>query len=519
MWNTVLFDLDGTLTDSGEGITKSVQYALKKGFGIEALDLNELRQFVGPPLKEQFMQYANLTEEEGEYAVECYRERYSVQGIYENALYDGIGQLIADLRREGFRIALSSSKPTIYCRQILDTFHLTQYFDVIVGSELDGSRVDKAEVIEEVFRQFGPGVRREEAVLVGDRNYDVNGAKKAGISSIGVTYGYGSREELEAAWPDCIVDSTEELRNVLIGQYRDGMRKRDPQAAYKEQYRDKFGKSGVRRYAYDGSRGHRIFRLISPFLIALAISLVMGSIAEIIALSVNGFDQAAAMPLSLKLTMIMTGVMDVILFLIMYFMWKKDEQLRQYYRADERILRKNRFGITEALTLLCAVELVSVCSSAISSALIPMSEGYEMLMDSMNSIPPWISFILVAFIAPFSEEMLFRGVIYRRARDYYNIYIAALISAVLFGVFHMNLSQGIPAAVLGFVFCLFYEHYGTLKANILCHILINIIGSISILTDQALINSIMTTIMIVIALIGIYGMYHIFKKEPKVNQI
>ena len=223
MWNTVLFDLDGTLTDSGEGITKCVQYALRKEFNIVVDDLRDLDCFVGPPLKEQFMQYAGLTEEEGQRAVRAYRERYRTRGIYENRLYDGILPLLKQLAAEGMTLAVSSSKPTEFCREILRYFGIEPYFRVIVGSELSGERTKKAEVLEETLRRLGMQGSRQCVVLVGDRKYDVEGAKEAGISSIGVTYGYGSRAELEKAWPDAVVDNPEELRNVLIGQYRDGI--------------------------------------------------------------------------------------------------------------------------------------------------------------------------------------------------------------------------------------------------------------------------------------------------------
>ena len=115
MWDTVLFDLDGTLTDSGEGITKSAQYALEKEFDMKIEDPHELDFFVGPPLKDSFMEYAGLTEEEASRAIKAYRERYTVTGIYENRLYDGIGSLLSALSAEGFQIALASSKPTEFC--------------------------------------------------------------------------------------------------------------------------------------------------------------------------------------------------------------------------------------------------------------------------------------------------------------------------------------------------------------------------------------------------------------------
>ena len=221
MWNTVLFDLDGTITDSGEGITKSVQYALEKEFGMK-VPLEELRCFVGPPLKEQFMSFAGVSEEEAVRAVERYRERYRPKGIYENYLYDGIKGVLRQLHEEHFTIALTSSKPTEFCRQILRMFNIDEFFTAIVGSEMDGRRTDKHEVIEETIYELGMQDMRDEIVMVGDKKHDCIGARAAGIDCIGVTYGFGSREELEAEWPACIVDSPIELRNVLIGQARGG---------------------------------------------------------------------------------------------------------------------------------------------------------------------------------------------------------------------------------------------------------------------------------------------------------
>ncbi len=531
MWKTVLFDLDGTITDSGEGIMKSAQYALQKGFQIEVEDLNDLRFFVGPPLISSFMKF-NLTEDEAKQAVNLYRERYNVKGVLENQIYENMAELIQALKKEGLRVALSSSKPTVYCRQILDSYQLTPYFDVIVGSELDGTRVDKAEVIEEVIRQLGPDTNREELVLVGDRSYDILGAKKAQIASVGVTFGYGNRAELEAVWPECIVDSVSELKNVLIGQYREGMKmqaeaeaqkryEHDPQAVYKQMASARYAQEMTSHhqplYPFDGSSFHRIMRIVWPMILGILINFGLSLVYGIIAFAVFGQDFTEE--LSLRDTMLLTGIMDVLIFIIMYKMYSKDEGLRYSFGARERLLGVHRFGVKEALLMLCAIETCSFFANLISSYLIPLSEVYESLMESMKAVPPVFSFILVVFFAPFAEELLFRGVIYRRARDYYNIYTAAIISGVLFGIFHLNLSQGIPALVIGFVFCLLYEHYGTLKANILCHIVINAFGSISILTENETVLSIIGVIMAVMALIGIGCLYYIFKKDERVNRI
>lgn len=212
-WKYIFFDLDGTLTDPKVGITKSVAYALKS-FEIEVEDLDSLCKFIGPPLKESFMKYYGLNSEEGDKAVEIYREYFRPHGVYENAVYEGIPELMASLCNEGKRLVLASSKPTVFVETILEHFDLRKYFEVVVGSELDGTRVIKAEVIAYALEQAGI-TDKSQVVMIGDREHDVIGAKENGVASIGVTYGYGSREEHEACNADVIVESVSELGNVL----------------------------------------------------------------------------------------------------------------------------------------------------------------------------------------------------------------------------------------------------------------------------------------------------------------
>lgn len=215
MYKVILFDLDGTLTESGEGITKSVQYALEK-IGRPEPDLEKLKVFVGPPLKEQFMKYANLDEECADEAVRLYRERYSVTGIYENRPYDGVKELLGFLKKKGYVLAVASSKPEYYVEKILDYFEMTEYFTEIVGSEMNGERVKKAEVIEEALRRLDFTKKREQVLMVGDKEHDVLGARELGISCVAVTYGYGTVEELEAVDPFKMVASVEELMSFFV---------------------------------------------------------------------------------------------------------------------------------------------------------------------------------------------------------------------------------------------------------------------------------------------------------------
>lgn len=215
MYQAILFDLDGTLTQSGEGITRSVQYALEK-LGKPEPDRKKLEVFVGPPLLQQFMKYAELDEETAAKAVEYYRERYSTVGIYENKLYPGVEELLKQLKSRGYILAVASSKPEYFVRKVLEHFGLTGYFQEIAGSEMNGSRTSKAEVIQEVLERLHMSRRRKEVIMVGDKEHDILGARQAGLDCVAVSYGYGTEEELEKAAPLKTVASTGELLDFFF---------------------------------------------------------------------------------------------------------------------------------------------------------------------------------------------------------------------------------------------------------------------------------------------------------------
>ena len=213
MYRILMFDLDGTLTDPKEGITKSFQYALEC-CGIKE-DLENLNRVIGPPLIDSFMEFYSFDREKGMYAVEKYRERFSKTGIHENALYPGIKELLRDLKKIGKTVALATSKPIIFAEQILEEFKIGEYFDVKVGSELDGRLSYKNEVIGEVLRRLG-NPPKDSALMIGDRKQDIEGAKALGVHSLGVRFGYAEKGELERAGADYILDSVEDVRSFLI---------------------------------------------------------------------------------------------------------------------------------------------------------------------------------------------------------------------------------------------------------------------------------------------------------------
>ncbi len=212
-YDYLLFDLDGTLTDPGEGITNSVAYALRKQ-GIEVTDKKELYCFIGPPLSESFSRFYGFSMEESLKCVEYYREYYTDRGIFENLLYEGIPELLADLKAQGKTILLATSKPELFAKQILDHFDLTRYFDHICGASMDESRNKKAAVIEYAL-ETAKIKDRTRAVMIGDREQDIKGAGLNGLDSIGVLFGYGDRPELEGAGATYIAEGVEDIKKFI----------------------------------------------------------------------------------------------------------------------------------------------------------------------------------------------------------------------------------------------------------------------------------------------------------------
>ena len=213
MYQNLLFDLDGTLTDPGVGITNSVVYALEK-YGIKTDDRTQLYKFIGPPLQDSFEQFYGISKEDAKTAVQYYREYYKETGIFENKLYDGMEHLLQSLCEAGKKLFVATSKPEAFAVQILEYFSVNQYFTYIAGSNMDGTRSKKEEVIAYALKA-GKIQDLSSAVMIGDREYDVTGAKKAGIASIGVLFGYGSRKELEAAGADALAESTKDIYPIV----------------------------------------------------------------------------------------------------------------------------------------------------------------------------------------------------------------------------------------------------------------------------------------------------------------
>ncbi|MFF3021044.1 HAD hydrolase-like protein [Gottfriedia sp. NPDC057948] len=215
-YHTILFDLDGILTGPRVGILNSVKYALQKMNQSIPLE-SQLLKFIRPPIQRSFSEICQFNEEELLNAVRLYRDYFSQSGMIENNVYDGIRELLSDLQKEKKRLYVATSKPTIFARKIVSHFQLDEFFLQVVGSELDGTRIDKGEIIEYIFEKNNE-ISKEDSVMVGDRFHDIKGAKIANIDSIGITYGYGTELELTNAGANAIINSVDQLKKMLLNE-------------------------------------------------------------------------------------------------------------------------------------------------------------------------------------------------------------------------------------------------------------------------------------------------------------
>lgn len=516
MFSYILFDLDGTLSDPKQGICGSVQYALKS-FGIDEPDIDRLEPFIGPPLRDSFMKYYGFTPEQAEEAVAKYRERFSVTGKYENTLYPGIAPLLHDLVRAGAKLAVASSKPTVYVEDILVHFGIRQYFDIVVGSELDGTRDRKEEVVAEALRQLDEscGAKPCEVVMVGDRCFDVEGAKAAGTRSVAVTYGYAQPGELEQAGADIIVRDVEGLRQVLMG----GAGKNSWQSAgqnartgegwqnagqippvgsssrYRSSTRCSAGRNsaagtwqnagqGAGQNAGQHSRmsgSSQMSDKMRDFWKAIGVSaLAMGTYYLVsIAISTG----------VLLMSMLMTPVLDVFgigarentynlwmnlanalatagAFAACFGIWHKQMNFKAKRSIDGLSL--------VPMAILAAASAVGMNGLLNLIELYRFSPTFQEISEIQFDTPVWLGIISYGILAPLGEEVVFRGVVYGQFKKVMKVPIAIVFSGLAFGLFHGNLVQAVYATVIGILLALVYELYGTLIAPMVFHGIANL---------------------------------------------
>lgn len=454
MYEYILFDLDGTLTDSKEGICKCVQYALKKQ-GIDEPNLDVLEPFIGPPLSESFKEFYHMNEEQIEKAVVDYRERFSATGLYENALYDGIDDVLSDLNNKGKHLAVASSKPQEFVKRILKHFKINKYFDVVVGSELDGRRSNKAEAIEEALKQLysleeGADVKeylsnnkdiKLSTVMVGDRKFDIKGAKDFGIASVGVKYGFAPKGELETAGAGFIAKSVSELHDYLLN----GNKKK------KERIENK-------------SSFFKSLNVILPLVWYYFMMIIVSFVSSVIIRVINDSGDVEKILWISNNSTLMSGIILatalVLISLVLLVLFRKTDKLVVkmkttyiFYFAGGALLG---LGLNVLLPLFAKVSKIEALKY----------EGSDMV----NNLPVLMGFLVFVILSPVMEELLFRWLIYGRMKAMLNASMAVILSAVFFGFYHGNLLQGIYAVIMGIVMAIIYEKSGSILSSMLFHI-------------------------------------------------
>lgn len=455
----LLFDLDGTLTDPKVGICTCVQYALAS-FGIDEPDLDRLEPFIGPPLKNSFMNYYHLTEEQAEAAVAKYRERFSETGIFENKLYDGIVPMLIALNSQGLHLAVASSKPQIYVEKILEHFNIARYFQVVVGSELDGTRVNKEEIVEEALRQlFGEQpVDKRQVYMIGDRRYDAEGARKAGVESVCVTYGYGSMEELKEAKADYIVRSVEELQKFLLRGTEEKQKLTPTQ---------------------------RILQLFIPLLLFVFVKNLAMNLAGLMLQTLgNAFPAGSFLFVHDEAgnLVALTGNSGVIMQIIGFAAGAAavaNIAKRTITRANESMklmhIRKDPVKTYVFLALSCLGAVVGLNLLMSLSGLTSLSESYQAVAQEQYSANLLMGILCYGLVTPFAEEILFRGIIYNCLRRNMTVKMSIFISSMIFGMYHMNSVQGIYAFLIGCVIAYAYEYFGDFRVAVAIHMLANVL--------------------------------------------
>lgn len=437
MYQFVLFDLDGTLTDPKEGITKSVQHALKS-FDIEENNLDKLEPFIGPPLRDSFRDFYGIDGEDTEKAVAVYRERFETQGINENKIYPGMAQLLRDLKERGVMLAIASSKPQEFVHIVLRNFEIEDCFCVIVGCEKDGTRDTKIEVLTEALAQLkkkaGRRFKIEKTLMVGDRRFDVEAAAQLGIACAAVTYGYAPEGELENCDPDYMADSVEELEEIIVGE-KSYMKYRNKNAFVKT------------------------LEILLPLLIFWALELIVYNVGYVV---VGRYVPTLAEDTN-RLSVWLNAAAAVATWPVLAKLYAAS------YRGDTShiITRRSRALLKRDAVLVVAYAVAMGLGLNILVAyfkLAGMSGAYEQVAGIQYSVSLPVGLVIYGILTPFTEEVIFRGVIYNRIRKYFPLPMAMFASALIFGCFHGNVVQMIYAILMGMALALVYESYGRLLA-------------------------------------------------------
>lgn len=502
----LLFDLDGTLTDPKVGICTCVQYALK-AFGIDEPDLDKLEPFIGPPLKDSFMQYYGLSEEQAVAAIEKYRERFSVTGKFENEVYEGIPELLSDLKDYGYHLAVASSKPECFVKDILNHFKISKYFEAIVGSELDGSRIDKAEVIHEALNQlFHYGkIRKSQVVMIGDRKFDVEGAKEINVTSVAVAYGYGSLDELRQAQPDYLAESVDELRNLFMEEAELEDKRQEARKKEAEELKEaQIAAAAAQRAQYEGNHyntvkstepdeqdapkgiGSILWKLAYPILLFYFGSKLIGQAVGYIVSFVSQQSESlyhflveedattGELFFSANASAIISMVSLVAAFAFMYKIGGGKISLA---RGEEPKLKFR--GADWFRWLMMAISLAIGINIVFASLGFLSVTGYQETADNLYSVGMYAGLLLYGVFSPITEELVFRGILFNESKTFMKPSYAAILSAALFGFYHGNIVQMIYGLALGLILAYAYHYSGQFIVPVVLHAVVNVVVYVS----------------------------------------
>ena len=477
----LLFDLDGTLTDPKIGITTCVQHALKE-FGIEEPDLDKLEPFIGPPLKDSFMNFYHFTPEQAQKAVEKYRERFQDKGIFENEIYQGIPQMLKKLKARGMHLGVASSKPTVFVEKILEHFGIREYFEVVVGSELDGTRSKKEEVVQEALGRLfhGGTINRQKVLMIGDRKFDTEGAKAAGIESVGVAFGYGSMEELMEAHTDYIVRSVEELRRFLLRGYEDMEKDLTP-----------FQKMWVLIYhlvLFTAVRG--LVQSLGGNLLRTSGKTEMTPDLASLLVALGCLFGGAAIFRSAKRTIKRT-IRDMYLT---HLKWDPKAAYVEFAVAA--------IGLSQGIAMLMSL-----------TGFVDKSQAFQQVVEHQAATSLLVAFFTSGLVAPIAEELLFRGIIYGYVRRFFDVRTAVVGSAILFGIYHGNMVQSVYAVLMGYLIAYAYEYFGEFKVPLLAHMGINILAILISYTGLAATGFTSWPVCVALLILGGGALYFMARRK------
>lgn len=449
MYQYILFDLDGTLTDPKQGITKCIQYALKEECGIEETNPDKLEYFIGPPLRDSFRESYGIAEEDMDRVIAKFQERYRPTGVHENQIYPGMHALLHRLKEKGCLLAIASSKPQEFVHVVLQKFDIEDCFSVIVGSVQDNVNDTKTEVMEKALaglkklagRRYDPA----KVLMVGDRKFDVEGAHHFGVDSAAVTYGYAPEGELATALPTYMADSVEELGCIITGE-----------KPY-EQYRDKPSLL-------------KTWEILYPLLAYWACQLVVFNVlynivSDRILLSGSSLQ---------KVSVYLNAAAFIAVWPMLALLYQKSASPDTSFvitRRKQRKLRRESLMVASYSASLALGLNILIAYYRLAG----LSEKYQQVAANQYSVALPVGLVVFGILSPFTEEIIFRGILYNRMKKYFPQTLAMVLSALVFGCYHGNPVQMMYAFVMGLAMALMYEVYGMLGAPVLFHCTANLL--------------------------------------------